>query len=294
MKQLLSIIILLVFSLSAMGQKHDIVAIVNDEPITFNEFQARKKMLMVLNNVENLSSIQDKHFSDLTIRSLIDEFLLSQNYKGEEISQEEINNAVKSIEERNKMPSGYLLQYLRSRGVDVNSFISQIKSELVKMNILSGLYRSVQVSPREVDTAVLSLNQKDVEVSVRVFVSKNKDHNALTQMNKLKKRVKGCAQLNKSLYADFADVRDIRGKLSDLSSTEQTIVKDLDVRQVSNVFMMNDRFYMISVCDKKILDISDDENTYVVNFLANKKLSQKSQKLFQDMYKKSYIKIMLP
>jgi gamma-glutamyl-gamma-aminobutyrate hydrolase PuuD len=48
------------------------------------------------------------------------------------------------------------------------------------------------------------------------------------------------------------------------------------------------------MCNKKIVNITLDENNYVVNLLTNKKMSQKAQKYFEDMRKKAYIKIMLP
>ena len=47
------------------------------------------------------------------------------------------------------------------------------------------------------------------------------------------------------------------------------------------------------MCSKKILNVNEDENNYVVNFLTNKKISQKAQKMFENMRKKAVIKIML-
>ena len=294
MKKLLLIIITVFFAFNvAQASLPNIVASVNDEPITLNEFRARKKMIMALNNVESLTPAQDKQLSDLAIKSLIDESLLFQYAGDREIPQEEIDNAIKSIEDRNKMPHGSLLQYLKSSSVNPDSFISQIKSELIKMNILSSLSRSVQVSNKEIDVAILSSDQKDVEISMQVFTSKDGGNKAFTQMNNLKNRLKKCADVKKSLYDNFATMQIITDKLSKIEAVKQTIVKDLSSDKASNVFEVNNKFEIILVCSKKILNVNEDENNYVVNFLTNKKISQKAQKMFENMRKKAVIKIML-
>ncbi|CAK6507504.1 SurA N-terminal domain-containing protein [Rickettsia helvetica] len=292
-KLLLIITVFFTFNV-AQASLPNIVASVNDEPITLNEFRARKKMIMALNNVESLTPAQDKQLSDLAIKSLIDESLLFQYAGDREIPQEEIDNAIKSIEDRNKMPHGSLLQYLKSRSVNPDSFISQIKSELIKMNILSSLSRSVQVSNKEIDVAILSSDQKDVEISMQVFTSKDSGNKAFTQMNNLKNRLKKCTDVKKSLYGNFATMQIITDKLSKIEGVKQTIVKDLTPDKASNVFEVNNKFEIILVCSKKILNVNEDENNYIVNFLTNKKISQKAQKMFENMRKKAAIKIMLP
>ncbi|MCZ6901958.1 MAG: SurA N-terminal domain-containing protein [Rickettsia endosymbiont of Ixodes persulcatus] len=294
MKKLL-LIIGIVFTFNvAQASLPNIVASVNDKPITLNEFHARKKMIMALNNVESLTPAQNKQLSDLAIKSLIDESLLFQYAGDREILQEEIDNAIKSIEDRNKMPHGSLLQYLKSRSVNPDSFISQIKSELIKMNILSSLSRSVQVSNKEIDVAILSSDQKDLEISMQVFTSKDRGNKAFMQMNNLKNRLKKCTDVKKSLYDNFATMQIITDKLSKIEDVKQTIVKDLTPDKASNVFEVNNKFEIILVCSKKILNVNEDENNYVVNFLTNKKISQKAQKMFENMRKKASIKIMLP
>ncbi|MFV9879660.1 MAG: SurA N-terminal domain-containing protein [Rickettsia conorii subsp. raoultii] len=294
MRNLLLIITVFFTFNVAQASLPNIVASVNDEPITLNEFRARKKMIMALNNVESLKPAQDKQLSDLALKSLIDESLLFQYAGDREILQEEIDNAIKSIEDRNKMPHGSLLQYLKSRSVNPDSFISQIKSELIKMNILSSLSRSVQVSNKEIDVAILSSDQKDVEISMQVFTSKDGGNKAFTQMNNLKNRLTKCVDVKKSLYDNFATMQIITDKLSKIEGVKQTIVKDLTPDKASNVFKVNNKFEITLVCSKKILNVNEDENNYVVNFLTNKKISQKAQKMFENMRKKAAIKIMLP
>ena len=52
MKYLISIVLLLV-SFKAVAGKQDIVAIVNDKPVTMYEFNSRKQMVIALNKIDN-------------------------------------------------------------------------------------------------------------------------------------------------------------------------------------------------------------------------------------------------
>ncbi len=292
-KFLYAIAVILSFAV-ANAELPNIVALVNEQPITLNEFLARKHMIMALNNISNPDSQKDKQLNEIAIKTLIDEALLYQYSKGKKVSDKEIAEAIETIEQRNKMPKGHLLQYLKSKSVDINSFKSQIGSEIIKMNILSGLTKSVVVSPKEVNQIILDTNAKEAKISAQVFISKDKQDKTIQQMYNLQKRLKSCSETKDSLYKDFATLEIINQNLSTLDHTLQTIIKDLDIGKKSNIFEMQDGFKLIVICDKKVINVTDDENNYVVNLLTNKKMSQKAQKFFDDMRKKAYIKIMLP
>ena len=128
MKYLINIFLLL-FSFQVIAGKQDIVAIVNDEPITMYEFNARKQMVIALNKIDNSNSKVNAQLNKDVVNILIEEELLNQHAEkvGGKISKAEIDNAISVIEERNKMPKGYLLQYMRELGVNINSFKKQIK-----------------------------------------------------------------------------------------------------------------------------------------------------------------------
>lgn len=292
MKKLISVVIIFLTATTNVFASN-IVALVNDQPITMYEFQSRKKMIMALNNIHNPDANTDNQLSKVALNALIDEQLLSQHTVkvGGKISEEEVSEAIKTIEQKNNMPGGYLSKMLRGHGVE-ESFRSQIKSELIKMNILSHISRSVSVSSKEIDTAILSTNSKDARISIEVFTSKDKDDKTLQKMYNLRKSLKNCSSMKESLYNKFASVVKIDKKLSSLDRVLQSIINDLKVNQSSTVFEMADGFKLILLCSKEIEGVSSEENNYVTNFLTNKKTSQKSQKFFKDLRKKAYIKIM--
>ncbi|MFU7502408.1 MAG: SurA N-terminal domain-containing protein [Candidatus Tisiphia sp.] len=288
-------LVAIVFNLAiAKAELSNIVALVNNEPITLHEFLARKHMIMALNNINNPDSQTDKQLDKMAINSVIDDLLLYQSVNGKKSSDSELNESIETIEQRNKMVKGQLMQLLKSKSVDINSFKSQIGAEIIKMNILSSISRSVAISAKEVDAIILATNSKDAEVSAQIFTSKDKQDKTLQKMYGLQKRLTNCHDIKESLYKDFSTLEIVNQNLSTLDSTLQTILKDLNTGEKSSVFEMQDGFKLILMCNKKIVNITLDENNYVVNLLTNKKMSQKAQKYFEDMRKKTYIKIMLP
>lgn len=294
MKKLFYLIsILLAFSV-ANAALPNIVALVNDNPITLNEFQARKHMIIALNNIQTLNSLQEMQLNKAAIKSLIDERLIKEYSNEKTVAPEEIDSAIENIEERNKMPKGHLLQFLKSQRVAINSFRAQIESELLKMNILSQLSRSVAVSPKEIDAILLSTNSKDAKISAQIYTSKDKDEKTLKKMYNLQKSLKNCDSVKEAIYTSFATREVIEQNLSTIDPTLRTIIKDVDINQASSVFERQGNFQLVLVCEKKLVGITADENNYVTNFLTNKKMSQKAQKFFEDLHKKAYIKIMLP
>lgn len=288
-------LVAIVFNLAiAKAELSNIVALVNNEPITLHEFLARKHMIMALNNINNPDSQTDKQLDRMAINSVINDLLLYQSVNGKKSSDSELNESIETIEQRNKMAKGQLMQLLKSKSIDINSFKSQIGAEIIKMNILSSISRSVAISAKEVDAIILATNSKDAEISAQIFTSKDKQDKTLQKMYGLQKRLTNCHDIKESLYKDFSTLEIVNQNLSTLDSTLQTILKDLNTGEKSSVFEMQDGFKLILMCNKKIVNVTLDENDYVVNLLTNKKMSQKAQKYFEDMRKKAYIKIMLP
>lgn len=294
MKELISILVIMIVATTVLGS--NIAALVNDEPITTYELQNRKKMILVLNNVQNPDANTMSQINKLALNSLIEEQILLQHTDkvGGKISSEEIDEAIKNIEERNKMQKGDFLKLLKSNAIDPNSLRAQVKGELIKMNILSYISKSVSVTPREIDTIILSTNSKDAKISARLFTSKDKSDSSLHKMYGLQKRIKNCDNIKPSMYDKFADIVIIDENLSSLEYQLQSIIRDLNIGKTSSVFETKNGFKFVLLCNKKIDSVTSEENSYVVNLLTNKKMSQKAMKFFEDLRKKAYIKVLIP
>jgi hypothetical protein len=209
------------------------------------------------------------------------------------VSEEEINNAIKSVEEKNKLAPGQLSYMLKNNNIDINSFRSHMRGEIIKMHILSHISRSVFVSPKEIDATIFTTTDADAKISAKLFVSKDKEPSTLKQMYSLQKKIKGCESVKDSLYQSFANKIDIDTNLNSLNASIKSLAKDLKPGVASSVFEMEDGFKIMLVCNKEIIGLTNEDNNYLVNFLSNKKLSGQAQKIFNDMRKRAYIKVLI-
>jgi hypothetical protein len=293
MKYLISIVLLLV-SFKAVAGKQDIVAIVNDKPVTMYEFNSRKQMVIALNKIDNSNPQVNSQLNKDILNILIEEELLNQHAEkvGGKISKAEIDNAISTIEERNKMPKGHLLQHLKELGVSIDSFRKQIKSELIKYNIINILSNSVSVSPKELDIAVINSGYDDFDITAWQFTSFDSNDNSLKQMKKLSKRISSCDKLEEKLYNSFATSTQLNCKLKDLNDKTKSVVLDTKENSSSEVYQEDDKFKLIFVCAKKS-SISGNDINKVKIFLSNNKMSKKAAKFFKDLKSKAYIKILL-
>ncbi len=272
----------------------DIVAVVNDKPITSGQLTQRKKLVLILNKGMDKSIKNfDRILSRNALNSLIDEAILFQYAKkvGMKIGEKEIESAIANFEAGNKHPKGYYEKLLKNEAVEYVSFMDEVKAELIKNEILGSIYRSSKVSPTEIDDVVLFTNSKDASVSALVFTSKDAEASTLLKMDSLSKKVKDCKKIKESLYKSFAEKEEINSKLSELDPQLNTILKDLRPNEPSVVFQVGKVFKFALLCDKKIDAVTPEENTYVTNVLANKKNSKKIIKLLKDLRSRAYIKI---
>lgn len=290
MKKIITLTISIFFALSAIADNQNIIAIVNETPITKHEFDARKKMAMFFLNVGNLSSAAGKQFNKDILNSLIDGELLKQYAKkdGIKISNEEIKESIASLEDQNGMPRGQLPNYLASNGISVNSFIDHIFVEKIKSNIAQSISGEIKFSQNEFEEAIIIYSDKDLNVDTVVFsANQNADYN---KMDQLRSKI-SCN--NNDVNVEFADKQLLTQNLKAFSGRIQSVIKDTKIGEVSRVFRDNDdKFKILLVCKKHTENLSDNDLNKIKYFLSNKKLGAKTEKLLINLRSKAYIKIL--
>lgn len=286
---------LILFSATAFAKMPDIIALVNDKPITKYDLETRKQMARVLNNIDSSDPSLEARLNSDIINILIEEELLNQHAQkvGGTISEEEINQSIETIEQRNNMSKGGMRTYLVEKNVDIDSFRKQIKGELLKHNIINSLSRSVSVSPTELDVAIINSGNQDFNVEAWVFTSRKSEDKDLRNMQLLKKRLIACDKVVDKLYVEFADGEKFDRKLLEMPVKTQSIILDTKVGSSSSIYKEDDKFKMVLVC-KKNTDVSNGDLNKLKSFLSNKKMSKKAVKFFRDLRSQAYVKIMIP
>lgn len=281
---------------SAFAGTLGIVAIVNDRPIAIQELYNRKEMTKSLNDIPHLNSEQEKLFTENILNELIDEQLLSEQadqFKWK-ISDVELSKAIAEIESRNKMKPGQMISMLNSKHVNIQSFKDKIRSEIIKSRILSEvLSRDNTVSKGDVEYAVLRGHSKDAELRLKVITTTDKSKQSYNKMLSMKQKIKGCSDNISKIVGSSATVSDMDVVLSKVDTQVRNVIKDMQIGDISDVIKTGETLSIFVLCSKKLLNFSDDENQYVVNFLSNKKLLLKARKYQNDLRKKAYIRVMI-
>ncbi len=292
MKKLFFTLILLCANLS-YAKLPDIVALVNDAPITKYDFQDRKKMLAALNNVDASDPAIAKKLNHSALEGLIMQELLFQHAESTEhkIEKKQIDMSIKTIEKQNGMPEDYMRSFFQEHNINMKSFRNQIKGEIIKQKILQSLANSVDVANSELSFAKINTKSIDFAVEAFLFSSKEINKNVKYKMQKLQKRM-NCDKAIKYIAEDFIEKEDIQGSLRKMPSKIQSVIMDTKAGKTSPLFKDMDGYKFIVVCKKSTLSKEKDIDQ-IKNFLSHKKHSQSTVQFMKKLKSKAYIKRML-
>lgn len=113
------------------GQVEAIVAVVNGDAITRADVENREKLFALSAGLPLNKDVLD-HLAPQVTQSLIDERLRLQEEQRRKIvvADQDIADAIASIEQRNNMPQGTLRERLAAQGVSPRTLIDQIRTQL--------------------------------------------------------------------------------------------------------------------------------------------------------------------
>ena len=130
-----------------------IVAIVNDEPITMMDLDARIRLIIISSNLPNNLETR-KNLSGQVLQSLISERLQHQEAKklGIRVTNQEVENNIKFIEKQNNMSENQLIETLFKNGVPKSALPIRLKSNLIMQKLLQNIIRpKVVINNNEVN-----------------------------------------------------------------------------------------------------------------------------------------------
>lgn len=293
MKKLISSILIL-FSISSYAELPDIIAIVDDNPITKIDFLKRKNLAVKLNNIDIATPEIEKNLEQQIVNILIEEELLIQHDKksGDSIGDKDIDMYINRLAEINNMDKNALYNDLKEKKVSIDSFRRQIKGEIIKHRIISSISSDIEILPSDLNTALFNSGDRNFDIEAILFTANNNDDKTIKSMKLLHKKVKNCDDIDEKLYSKFASKEKINTKLHQLSSKSQSVVSDTEVGSMSSLYQDGENFQMFFVCKKDPVVTNEDQNK-LATILTQKKMSQKARKFFKDLRAKSYVKVML-
>ena len=134
-----------------------IVAIVNDQPISYSDVRERASLLLLTLGVQQPNQQQIQQITSQALDELIDEKLQLQE-AGEyevEVSDADIQRAVEDMAQQSGMNRENLVNVLLQAGVNPSSLEDQMRAEIAWRRIMGGLYGSrIRISPNQIDEAL--------------------------------------------------------------------------------------------------------------------------------------------
>ena len=151
---------LLAFS-PVLAQEQRIVAVVNDDIVSNFDIDGRIALTLISTGAPDSPDIRQRMRAQI-LRQLIDERIQIQEAKrlGLTIPKTEIDDAIKRIEQSNKLTPGGLDRILRGAGVPRSAMDRQIEATMAWQRLVNGRLRSqIEVSRDEVDEALARYTQ---------------------------------------------------------------------------------------------------------------------------------------
>ena len=138
---------------SASAQQMGIIATVNSAPISEYDLRARLELVMAMSGLpRNRQTVQQ--LAPKVVDTLIEEELKRQEAEtlGIEVSQDDIQAAVRRFEQTRNMPAGAMLEMLKTMNLSEEVLYQQIRADLSWRDALRRRFRALtQVSDEEID-----------------------------------------------------------------------------------------------------------------------------------------------
>ena len=144
----------------ASGQESvGIAAVVNNEAISIPDLMARIDVAIVASRLRASEDLR-RQLAPQVLRSLVDERLKVQEAErlGVTVSDAEMANARRSVEQRNGIAAGGLDDFLQGQGLNVATVTDQLRAEILWSKLVRGrLGAAVSVGEGEIEEALAQL-----------------------------------------------------------------------------------------------------------------------------------------
>lgn len=153
-----------------------ILALVNEDVVTVFDLQARTSLIILSSQLPNTDEVRQR-LAPQVLRTLIDDRLKLQETRKQKItvSEQEIEGAIRDIEDRNKMSRGAMYAMLDQYGIDRGTLRLQIEADMAwRKMVLNQVRAAATASDEAVDDAIqrIEANKGKPEFLVNeIFIS---------------------------------------------------------------------------------------------------------------------------
>ena len=159
----LALVVALGLAFPVRAQMMDrVVAVVNDEAISYRDLVARIRLAMVSSNLPDTPESRQRALPQV-LRKMVDERLQMQEAQRLNVvlSNADIDDNIALIERQSRLPKGALLGGLAQQGVDVTRVRDQIRADLTWIRLVGRVVSpQIRVGDEEVSDRLQSLTER--------------------------------------------------------------------------------------------------------------------------------------
>lgn len=149
----------------------EIVAIVNDEPISSYDVEARAK-LIAIQKAQYLNNKRKAQYVEEALNAIIDDKIkiTEANRSGFSVKESEIEDAISHLEQQNGLKSGEMVKMLAKNGVPVRILKDQIRADLMWIQVLQKQRTAIsEATPAEIENKKKELRKELQKEEFYVF-----------------------------------------------------------------------------------------------------------------------------
>lgn len=294
MFRLFCIIILLVLNSTKANTalENNIKAIVNHEVITVEELLMRKIVTRTINGMEQLSPEQEKAFTDSILDAMILDKIIRQTSQqmGVYATEDEINEYIANIEQKNNMPANYMRNNLPEEMF--KDFAEKIRDNLLKTKLVQRVVApNITISRRITDKMAILAGGKDADISLYIAKTTGANNLDFQNIQKMRSKLFSLKCFDPHTEAASQEFEKIDMKLSQLTTKQASIIRDIEVGQVSSIIKDGDNLQALKLCAKKLKDYGQDEQQKMLMFVGNHKLQLQAERYIKSLQKRSFVKV---
>lgn len=302
MKKLLILLgLFTVLGRTALAAPLKIVALVNGEIISTEDFQSRINSF-VMNTQIPLNEQTRGMMMQKVLNAAIDEKLKLQEAEknGISITEDEIKAQIGNIEKKSKIPAGQLTKILKEADVNPQTIHEQVKSDLAWLRLIRKKYYMEGTPTQKEINAALKEAQEDLSTPKflvsEIYIKKDNARNLSDLVYNLRNDDRfGVYAMQFSDSPSAANGGNLgwvnTGKLP---SALETRLKRMNPGDISDPIQVGDGYYILKLnqtfnpkTDKPQIPSSREIKT----ILENQKMEGLSKKLLQDLRQKAVIEI---
>ena len=243
-------------------QIEGIVAVVNDDPISFTDVRQRARLLLLSLGGQTPTPEQIQRFTTQALEQLIDEKLQLQEaaeYEVE-ISESEISSSIARLAQQSGITRDALVQSLIQAGVNPVSLEEQTRADIAWRRIMGGLYGSrIRISDNQITEQIKRLQadaQKKQYLLSEIFLfapSETDSAQALLAANSILEQLRAGAQFQVAAQRFSSAPTAATGGdmgwivLDDFDDARKTTLEGLTEPGLTNPIVVEDGVYILNL-----------------------------------------------